>query len=127
MAGISGEVSLIDRAGTSGLTAKKCGLTNSSATAKRCRRQRFRPLGRVVVKGKTEAVEVFEPVTVEQAKSDYMQTYRKAYTLLAEGDRAADELLRSLQTQDPADPYVSFHRDRIAEGVVSNHIEMADK
>jgi class 3 adenylate cyclase/CHASE2 domain-containing sensor protein len=102
-------------------------ITVSGATAKRCRRQPFRPLGRVVLRGKTEAIDVFEPVTVEQAKSDYMQTYRKAYALLAEGDRSADDLLRSLQTLDPGDPCVSFHRDRIAEGVVSNHIEMADK
>jgi class 3 adenylate cyclase len=99
----------------------------SGDTAKRCRKLPFRPLGSVVLRGKTEPIEVFEPLTIEQAGSDYMKTYRKAYALLTKGDREADALLRSLHAADPQDPCVSFHLDRIADGVVSHHIEMADK
>jgi class 3 adenylate cyclase len=99
----------------------------SGATARRCRRQPFRPLGSIVLKGKTEPIDVFEPLTGERAGSDYIQTYRKAYALLAEGNGAADGLLKALREADPDDGCVAFHLERIAEGVRSSFIEMAEK
>jgi adenylate cyclase len=99
----------------------------SGSTVRRCRQQSFRPLGSIVLKGKTEPIDVFEPLTGERARSNYMETYRKAYALLSEGDRAAEGLLKSLQDSDPDDGCVAFHLERIATGVRSSHIEMADK
>jgi len=99
----------------------------SGSTAVRCRRQPFRPLGSIVLKGKTEPIDVFEPLTADRARSEYMRTYGKAYKLLSEGDQAAEDILRSLQEADPEDGCVTFHLERIATGVRSNHIEMVDK
>jgi adenylate cyclase len=57
------------------------GIIVSQATAEQCQQLRFRPLGRVQVKGKKEVIDIFEPLTpaslsIEQEK--YLQQHEKA-------------------------------------------------
>jgi adenylate cyclase len=86
-----------------------------------------RPLGHIVLKGKTEAMEVMEPLTEARASSGYIQSYLEAYDLLAKSDPGAEAILRSLAEEDPNDGVVKLYLERIAQGYASNYIEMTDK
>src|SRR5262249_44381337 len=54
----------------------------SAAAAARCPERPFRPLGRVVLKGKTEAIEVLEPLDAARQATPYVAEYLRAYELM---------------------------------------------
>jgi class 3 adenylate cyclase len=99
----------------------------SGAAAQRCPDQTFRPLGQVVLKGKTEAIEVFEPLTEEQAASPYMIDYLRAYTLMSNNSPEAYRVLAELGQANPKDVCVALHLERITAGVGGTRIVMEDK
>ncbi len=86
-----------------------------------------RPLGLIVLKGKTEALEIVEPLTDERSASDFISSYRQAYALLEKGDPGAEPILRQLAQQEPDDGAVKLYLERIESGLMSNYIEMHDK
>lgn len=86
-----------------------------------------RPLGLIVLKGKTEALEIVEPLTEERSASAFMNSYREAYALLEKGDPGAEPILRQLAQQEPDDGAVKLYLERIESGLMSNYIEMHDK
>lgn len=89
----------------------------AATTADQCPKQAFRPVGELVLKGKTEGIETFEPLNPEQAKSDYTQRYRTAYTALQQGEtQTAKELLADLQAENAKDALVRMHLERLCEG-----------
>ncbi len=90
-----------------------------------------RPLARVLFKGKTEAVEVFEPLTepatAGTASADWLEAYRSAFTLL---DHAPTEALRafeSLAEIRPDDLVIRFHLTRLRTGLAAPDIVLAEK
>ncbi len=84
------------------------------ATVEKCTKFHFRPMGELILKGKTEAVEVFEPLTKAEADSPKMRRYLDAYRLMQqEGDGAADAFIE-LATKFPDDPLFEFHAGRLA-------------
>ncbi|MBP7334486.1 adenylate/guanylate cyclase domain-containing protein [Niveispirillum sp.] len=99
----------------------------SGATAERCPDLPRRPIGRIVLKGKTEPIAVYQPLTQEEARSGFMQRYQAAYAAMAAGDAGAAPLLAELAAERPDDGPVAMHRDRLAKGGDSDLVVMSDK
>ncbi|MDX8377232.1 MAG: adenylate/guanylate cyclase domain-containing protein [Mariprofundales bacterium] len=87
-----------------------------------------RPVGVLVLKGKSEGLEVFEPVTTEQKNTLVFQEYMAAYTLLAEERTdTAKTAFAELCQNFPDDPLANFHYQRLLAGESGCHIIMKSK
>ncbi len=87
-----------------------------------------RPVGRLVLKGKTESLTVFEPIVAELARHYApLDGYRAAYTALQEGQPDAPALFARLAADYPADPLVALHCRRLAAGDEGDLIVMREK
>jgi class 3 adenylate cyclase len=85
-------------------------------TAARCHEHRFRPVGTLVLKGKSQGVEAFEPVAAAAAGTEGFQAYLAAFRLMADDDPDAAEAFRRLAEADPGDRLAAFHARRLAAG-----------
>jgi adenylate cyclase len=99
----------------------------SGTTAAQCPNHFFRPIGALVLKGKTEAIEAFEPITEEEAGTPFIAEYNGAFEYLARGDAKAENLFAKLKADYPEDPLVNLHYNRITTGVMSSTIVLAEK
>jgi class 3 adenylate cyclase/CHASE2 domain-containing sensor protein len=99
----------------------------SAAAAERCPDQAFRALGDVVLKGKTEAIEVFEPLDPARAASPYMSDYARAYGFMKGNSPEAYRLLAELFRLNPDDICVKLHLARVEAGTGGTHIVMDEK
>jgi adenylate cyclase len=99
----------------------------SGSTVAQCPNHFFRPVGALVLKGKTESIEAFEPVTEEESKTEWMHKYNEAFEhLVREADDVA-EMFTALKEEYPGDPLVNLHYQRIMAGTVSSTIVLAEK
>lgn len=101
----------------------------SEATLKACAPCRARPVGRLVLKGKTEALQVFEPLG-EEPPAGYAPeaAYREAYEALAAADAAlARERFEALRVNHPEDPLVRLHAQRLQAGEAGDLIVLSSK
>ena len=96
-------------------------------TASRCPGNFFRPLGGLVLKGKTESIDAFEPVTEQESKSPRVLRYTEAFEHLKAGAADAADLFAALKAEFPDDPLVNLHHQRIAAGKVSATIVLEEK
>ena len=87
----------------------------------------FRPIGGLVLKGKTESIDAFEPITAEEADTELAQRYQHAFDLLDAGDERARDEFRHLREDFPDDPLVTLHGDRIEAGILSTTIVLDEK
>ncbi|MFZ1538343.1 MAG: adenylate/guanylate cyclase domain-containing protein [Chromatiaceae bacterium] len=87
----------------------------------------FRPMGQVVVKGKHEALAVFNPVAVIGAPDAVWDEYAQAYALLAKGDPNGEMRFEALYERCPQDPLVAFHWRRVRAGERSVQIKLVSK
>ncbi|MBV8169206.1 MAG: adenylate/guanylate cyclase domain-containing protein, partial [Alphaproteobacteria bacterium] len=88
----------------------------------------YRMLGRVIVKGRTEALGIGEVLGIAHAGSASVARYREAYDLLDAGDpEAARAIFEELAAADPDDTAVTFQLHRIAEGARDGLIVMTEK
>ena len=87
----------------------------------------FRPIGLVVVKGKTQAVALHEPLIEERDRSDYMVRYRRAYGRLEAKAPDALALFEALGAENPYDGCVEIHLDRLRSGAQGSEIAMTEK
>ncbi|MEH6590030.1 MAG: adenylate/guanylate cyclase domain-containing protein [Halioglobus sp.] len=99
----------------------------AGVTAAECPDHFFRPVGGLVLKGKTEAIEAMEPITEEEAGSPRVVRYMEAFEKLAAEDGEAKELFSKLREDYPDDPLVKLHYDRILTGTMSTTIVLAEK
>jgi len=99
----------------------------SAAAASRCPGQALRPLGHVVLKGKTEAIEVFEPLDAERSASAFIAEYVRAYALMERNSPDAYRALAELGRANPGDLCVALHLERVAAGVGGTRIVMDEK
>jgi adenylate cyclase len=88
----------------------------SGATVDRCPGFSGRPIGALMLKGKTQAVEAFEPLTAEQAGSPAVATYLAAFELLRRQDAGAERAFAALLETAPGDGLSTFHLDRLRRG-----------
>ena len=83
------------------------------ATVEECDQLHFRPVGRLVLKGKSEAIEAFEPVTTKEFTSSKHSAYLEAYSLMEQDDPGALDAFTAAAYDFPGDPLISFHARRL--------------
>ncbi len=88
---------------------------------------RFRPVAALVLKGKTEGVEAFEPVTEEEWNSPRVKDYIAAFEKMEAGAAGIQNMFEDLKEKYPDDPLVDFHLKRFAAGEMGVIAVMADK
>lgn len=87
-----------------------------------------RPIGRLILKGKSQALQIFEPVTPErQKKYAPADEYAHAYALMAANAAAATDAFRCLAAHYPADPLVALHHRRLGAGESGDLIRLDAK
>ena len=99
----------------------------SGVTARACANVAFRPVGALVLKGKTEGLEVFEPLTDGEVDSAATAAYRKAFELLQNNHSGALEGFREVLELNPSDPLAKFHISRLEKGQSGATIVMEEK
>jgi len=86
-----------------------------------------RPVGELILKGKTESLNAYEPLT--EAKFDHPSTaaYLKAYDQLKSNDQAAYQAFAALVGEYGEDPLADFHLRRVLGGQTGVTVEFAEK
>jgi adenylate cyclase len=100
----------------------------SEATLSGCSGVAVRPVGWLVLKGKSEALMVFEPLAAAQGVSLTQDAdYEMAFNLLRDKDPQALAVFERLSEQRPDDPLVQLHLGRLRAGEQGGLIVMDEK
>jgi class 3 adenylate cyclase len=99
----------------------------SGTTAERCQDVKFRPIGSLVLKGKTQPVEAFEPMVIEESDTVSRSAYLNAYEHMRSGKRNALSALEDLARRYPEDALTRFHAGRLAAGETGTRIFLTEK
>ncbi|SUS04351.1 conserved membrane hypothetical protein [uncultured Defluviicoccus sp.] len=99
----------------------------SGSTAQLCERFAGRPIGALVLKGKTEAIETFEPLVDGLLHAPQTEAYLHAYRLLEVGDEQALAAFEAVCQDHPDDALAAFHLNRLKQGESGTRIVMAGK
>ena len=87
----------------------------------------FRPIGDLVLKGKSEAVSVYEALSPARAATQSIASYMAAYDLLREEDAKALSAFEHLVENDPSDGLAAYHLARLQHGERGIRIIMEEK
>lgn len=100
----------------------------SEATLSACANVSARPVGQLVLKGKREALKVFEPLPGELPPG-YAPTdlYQAAYEAVRDGDAQAQAQFESLYERFPVDPLVNLYCARLAQNEPGDRIVLSSK
>ncbi|MEJ2378474.1 MAG: adenylate/guanylate cyclase domain-containing protein [Pseudolabrys sp.] len=85
---------------------------------------RGRPVGDLILRGKSEALHVFEPLNVEQFNSSATRSYLDAFAKLEAGDPTATAAFAAHLGKEPEDQLASFHLKRLLNGAIGTRIAM---
>jgi len=99
----------------------------SAKTVEQCPDNSFRPIGTLVLKGKTESVDAFEPVGGKKSKSKYITEYLKAFELMQSGNLKAAAAFNDISRLYPQDALIAFHTERLAKNDMGSRILLAEK
>jgi adenylate cyclase len=99
----------------------------SGATANQCPGFEGRPVGALQLKGKTQAIETFEPLTSAEAGSEATQRYLESYKLLESGNGNVKSSFALLAQEYPEDGLVDFHLRRLHQGERGSTIVLRTK
>lgn len=88
---------------------------------------RGRPVGRLVLKGKSEAIEAFEPLDASVADIAGVAAYGEAFKLLEAEDPRALAAFRDACKRAPGDGLARFHLARLERGESGDTVRLADK
>ena len=83
-----------------------------------------RPVGDLVLRGRSEALRAFEPVSGAQFKSEAVTNYLEAFSKLEANDPSAVSAFAALVAQNPDDRLASFHLKRLLNGAKGTRIVM---
>jgi class 3 adenylate cyclase len=95
--------------------------------ASRCPEIAFRPVGDIILKGKTEPLRLMEPLDEARAKTDHTRAYMAAYALLEQEDPQAAQAWEDLYQMDPSDQLVAWRLEEIRSGNYATQVEMHEK
>jgi adenylate cyclase len=100
----------------------------SETTLSACGSFDVRPVGRLVLKGKRMALQVFEPLP-DPMPSGYAPTalYQSAYQAMRHRDAVAAELFNQLREAYPSDPLVVLYCARLGQGEAGDKIVFSAK
>lgn len=99
----------------------------ADSTRQQCTSLRFRPVASVVLKGKTTAVLVWEPIPDGEMTGGFLERYCAAFEKLQKGAPDAKAAFEALAREAPNDPCVRLHLDRIENGEQGVEILMTEK
>jgi adenylate cyclase len=85
---------------------------------------RGRPVGDLMLRGRTEALRAFEPLRVEQFGDPVTQSYLEAFAKLEAGDSGAMAAFAAHVGKHPNDQLASFHLKRLLNGAIGTRIAM---
>jgi len=83
-----------------------------------------RPIGDLVLRGKSEALRAFEPLTIAQFEAPATKAYLEAFAKLESGDPGAMAAFASLVGSQPDDQLAGFHLKRLLNGAKGIRIAM---
>lgn len=99
----------------------------SGATVAQCPDFSGRPVGRLLLKGKSEAVAVYEPLSDGETGGAPIAAYLAAYALLEAESPDANQAFRELAQAHPDDPLAAYHAQRLANGENGTLVTMKSK
>ena len=99
----------------------------SGATRMLCKGIAFRPIGLVILKGKTEALDVWEPLHDGAYGEAYLARYQRAYDAAHDEHADALTLFAALAKERPDDPLAHFYLERLSQGDTGIKIKMTEK
>ncbi len=86
-----------------------------------------RPIGCLVLKGRSSGLRTFEPLSDADYSSPRVQGYLEAYASLAGARSSALSKFTKLAADFPADPLIRFHLDRLEAGEHGELVTLAGK
>jgi adenylate cyclase len=96
----------------------------SSAVASRVEGFRGRPVGDLILRGRTDALRAFEPLRNSQADDPATDSYGEAFAKLEAGDVGAIAAFAAHVGKHSDDPLASFHLKRLLNGAAGARIVM---
>lgn len=102
-------------------------LCASGNTARGCSGVTFRPIGVLLLYGKTEPVDVYEPLKENSSSRIDLPKYLEAYVLMREHNASARSAFEALAAANPDDPIAAFHARRLTNGETGIDIEFEGK
>jgi adenylate cyclase len=96
----------------------------SASLAARVEQFRGRPVGDLILRGKTEALRAFEPLGAEQYADSATESYLEAFAKLEAGDPGAMAAFAAHVGKHPDDQLASFHLKRLLNGASGTQIVM---
>jgi adenylate cyclase len=85
---------------------------------------RGRPVGDLMLRGRTEVLRAFEPLSAEQYEDFATQIYLEAWAKLEAGDPGAIAAFATYVGKRADDPLASFHLKRLLNGATGTRIAM---
>ncbi len=86
-----------------------------------------RPVGILVLKGKSQGIEAFEPLSEKEAESPATLKYLEAFRLLKNDDPGARDAFVALAKNFPDDPLAAFHLKRLENGKTGVIVVLSEK
>ena len=99
----------------------------SAATLAGCQGTPVRPVGQLVLKGKTQSLQVFEPMAAQTMGYAPLTEYEDAYAAMEAQSPAAPPAFSKLAQRFPQDPLVNLHAQRLQSGALGTRIVLQDK
>jgi class 3 adenylate cyclase/CHASE2 domain-containing sensor protein len=99
----------------------------SGATRALCKGIGFRSVASAVLKGKSEALELWEPLHDTAVSSEFLSAYEAAYDRLRRGQPEAVTMFAALLETQPDDPCVLLHVERMRQGMTGVDMVMTEK
>ena len=99
----------------------------SGATVEQCPDFIGRPVGQLVLKGKSRVTMAYEPLTAAEATEPRITEYQAAYRLLDADDATAGAVFHELLKKYPDDPLIAYHAQRLAHGETGSRIVLKNK
>ncbi|MDA9983068.1 response regulator [Gammaproteobacteria bacterium] len=86
-----------------------------------------RPIGTVLLPGKTKELNLFEPLTEERAESSAIKAYQRAFSKLEAGDSSANQAFAAIVGEYGDDPLATYHLKRTLAGESGINITLMEK
>jgi adenylate cyclase len=88
---------------------------------------RGRPVGTLLLKGKSQSLRCFEPLSADRVNTAATEGYNAAFAMLEAGDPKARQAFAALVGQYDEDPLTMFHLGRLLAGESGVEIELTEK
>lgn len=100
----------------------------STETAQKCPGLRSRPIGNLILKGKTKGIKTVEPLDFNE-KTPYIdvEDYLVAYKAMEQNDKNALDAFQQIVDSRPDDTLAAFHLNRLKRGETGTIIDLGVK